>query len=131
MTATDLLTSCRAAGIILAADGDSLAVDAPAGALTPALRDTLARHKPELLALLAPVDYVTYGGGLALPLPAVELALDLERRGFRLRLDELQQVQIEPAGGLMATDRAAIARWRVDLALAVAYDADAQNGRPQ
>ena len=52
MTAVDLLTTCRAAGIVLVPDGNMLDVDAPRGALTPSLRDALLRHKPELLAVL-------------------------------------------------------------------------------
>ncbi len=151
MTATELLTTCRAAGILLAADGDSLDVDAPAGALTPALREILARHKAALLAMLAPVcELVTLRGGFVLPLPAYELALDLERRHFRQSVNAAGQYQIEASlpdpsacptcgrescegaddtycrpAGLTDTDRAAILRWRLHLAAIVRYDADA------
>jgi hypothetical protein len=37
MTAHALLMTCRQAGIVLAADGGCIDVDAPAGVLTPAL----------------------------------------------------------------------------------------------
>ncbi|MEW6751474.1 MAG: hypothetical protein AB1505_10935 [Candidatus Latescibacterota bacterium] len=41
-----------AARLRLTADGDSLRVTGPAGALTPALREQLRERKPALLALL-------------------------------------------------------------------------------
>ncbi len=53
MTATQLLTTCRAAGIVLATDGDQLTYDAPVGQLTPELREALAANKGELLAVLS------------------------------------------------------------------------------
>ena len=52
MTTHQLLQTCYAAGILLAADGDLLDVDAPAGALTPALLETLRAHKGELVPVL-------------------------------------------------------------------------------
>ncbi len=48
----ELLTRCEALGIRLAADGDNLAVDAPAGSLTPKLLDEIRDNKPALLAAL-------------------------------------------------------------------------------
>ena len=51
MTAVEVLTTCRQVGIRLEAAGDKLRYEAPPGTLTPALRDTLARHKAELLNL--------------------------------------------------------------------------------
>ena len=45
MTATDLIATCRAAGILLEVNGDRLKYQAPAGALTPELRATLKEHK--------------------------------------------------------------------------------------
>ena len=41
MTATEILTAARTAGIRLEARGERLHVEAPAGALTPTLRDQL------------------------------------------------------------------------------------------
>jgi hypothetical protein len=122
MTALDILTLARDAGIVLKVRGDILHVDAPAGRLTPELRDLLARRKPELLALLAPVtEYVYLRGGLTVPRPALELALDLERRGFHMRLDEHQQFEIEPHAALTESDRARIGRWRLHLAAVFGY----------
>jgi hypothetical protein len=51
-TIVDLFTTAAQAGIILNAEGNRLVVDAPAGGLTPALRDALVAHKPALLAVL-------------------------------------------------------------------------------
>jgi hypothetical protein len=46
---------------------------------------------------LAPVtEFVSLHGGLVVPLSAHLFALDLEARGFRLRLDAAEQFQIEP-----------------------------------
>lgn len=47
-----LLDTLRAAGLTVTADGDRLIV-APKDRLTPALRQQMAAHKAELLALLA------------------------------------------------------------------------------
>ena len=90
MSVGELLFVARAAGIQLEARGSRLHVDAPFGVLTPELRDELARHKSELLAVLSPVrgfvtvmpDAVT-GFAPTLPVEAIELAVDLEARGFR------------------------------------------------
>lgn len=48
-----LLTELAALGVILTAHGDRLQVDAPAGAITPALRARLVEHKAALLAHFA------------------------------------------------------------------------------
>jgi hypothetical protein len=52
VTLVELLTTVHQAGINLRADGDSLAYDAPAGALTPCLRAALIERKPDLLAIV-------------------------------------------------------------------------------
>lgn len=52
MSLDDLLTELSARGIVIAANGDRLRVDAPAGALTPDLRATLLERRDELLAHL-------------------------------------------------------------------------------
>ena len=49
-----LLIALRAAQVRLNVDADGLRVDAPAGALTPALRDAVRRHKAALEALPRP-----------------------------------------------------------------------------
>lgn len=65
MSADELLSMCRQAGIRLEAAGNMLEIDAPRGALTPELRDLLARGKRELLALLAPSSpYVVTDAGV-------------------------------------------------------------------
>lgn len=126
MTAADVLLLARTSDIVLDVQGDRLIVDAPAGALTPELRSELARHKPALVALLTTVTgFVTLKNGPTLPLPAVLLALDLERRGFRLSLAACDQVAIAPIKALTDVDLIAIGRWRLHLAAIIAYDADA------
>ena len=52
MNASQLLADLQRRGVRLAATGDRLSVDAPKGALTDELRQLLAAHKLELLALL-------------------------------------------------------------------------------
>lgn len=116
MTTTDLLTLVQRAGIVLRADGDRLTYEAPAGTLTPELRDALTMRRSEILALLEPpVVLVHLPGGLVVPRQAVELALNLEARGFRLSLDFKEQIAIEAtgtSGQLELADRTSIARWR-------------------
>jgi hypothetical protein len=53
MSAVQLLRQCRDAGIRLHARGDNLHVKAPTGSVTPQLRQQLADHKADLLALHA------------------------------------------------------------------------------
>jgi hypothetical protein len=53
VSAAGLLRELRGLGATVAARGDRLAVDAPAGAVPPDLRADLAAHKGALLALLA------------------------------------------------------------------------------
>ena len=53
MSAVQLIRQCRDAGIHLQARGDRLHVEAPAGSLTPELRQLLTDHKADLLALHA------------------------------------------------------------------------------
>ncbi len=52
MNARLLLSDLRGAGVNLTPRGDGLHVDAPAGALTEALRDSLAENKEALIELL-------------------------------------------------------------------------------
>jgi hypothetical protein len=53
MSAIQLIHQCRAAGICLQARGDRLHIEAPPGSLTLGLRQALADHKADLLALHA------------------------------------------------------------------------------
>lgn len=131
MTATQILVLAATQDIVLAAQGDRLVVDAPTGALTPELRSELVRHKPALLALLtAPRAFVTLRQGPTLPVEAIELAIDLERRGFRLSVDAWKQFQIEPTSPLTDIDLTAVSRWRLHLAAIVSHDTNG-HGRPQ
>jgi hypothetical protein len=127
VTPTEVLILARGSGIVLEAQGDTLIVDAPVGRLTPELRGELARHKPALLALLT-TEFVYLRGGLTVPRPALELALDLERRGFTLTLDECRQFTITATAALTDEDRSSLRRWRSHLGAIVAYDVDAQKG---
>jgi hypothetical protein len=123
VTATELLLTCRGAGIVLSPAGDALDVDAPPGTLTPELRGALLEHKATLLTLLAPVEFVYLRGGLTVPAPALKLALDLEERGIPLTTDAAHRF-IEPADPrLTSADRAAIARWFRHLGALVEYQA--------
>ena len=132
MTTRDLLTTCEVVGIELSVRGDQLHVEAPAGVVTPTLRDTLQHHKVDLLRALAPATkFITLRGGVVLPWPAVALALDLEARGCALRLDDHQDVVVDPHPALTDADRAAMHRWRQDLALIIEYDADGSERLPQ
>ena len=129
MSLDDLLTATKRANIRLEVEGNDLCVDAQVGTLTADLRDQLARHKPALLALLAPTtEFIALKNGPALPAPVLRLAWDLEARGFQMALDHDQQARIDPtpiSGPLTDADRAAISRWRLHLAALLAYRAPA------
>ena len=125
MTADELLTTCKQAGILLEARGDRIHVQARAGAVTPGFARGPGPAQADAYLRLARPEFVTLKGGLVLPVPAVRLALDLEQRGFRMALDQDQQFTIEPAAGLTDEDRAAIRRWRLHLGAIVSYHADA------
>jgi hypothetical protein len=51
-TPTDLLDRCRRRGITLYLDGAALRYRGPRGALTPELRQVVAEHRADLIALL-------------------------------------------------------------------------------
>src|SRR5262245_18405300 len=92
-----LLQQLRAEGFELKVDGDHVRIR-PAERVTPELRDRLAHHKAEILAVLRPSRaYITLKGGPTLPVEALELAIDLERRGFQQSVDTEGSYQIEPA----------------------------------
>jgi len=122
MSPEDVLVLVRTHGIRLEARGDRLHVEAPVGSVSPALRDSLAIHKPVLLQLLVPTtQFVTLKDGPTLPLPALQLAWNLEDRGFCFCLDTYQQVIVEPRDRLTDKDRAAIARWRHHLGAIIGH----------
>jgi hypothetical protein len=54
VTTRELITDLRRRDIRLSVRGDRLRVDAPAGGLTPDVREILTRHKIDLLQLLQP-----------------------------------------------------------------------------
>ena len=56
MNAAELLTELESHGVQLTVDGETLRYRAPKDALTGSLREALAEHKPELLALLRERD---------------------------------------------------------------------------
>lgn len=118
-----LLQHLRDEGFELAAQGNHLRIR-PAERVTPELRTELAAHKPALLAALAPARvFVTLKDGPTLPAEAIELALDLERRGIRLRTDAAHQLVVPRHPELTQADYAAIARWRLHLAAIANYSA--------
>lgn len=53
MTASELIAELSALGVRVKAEDGQLRVRAPKGAVTPALKEQLALHKPELIALLS------------------------------------------------------------------------------
>jgi hypothetical protein len=59
-----------------------------------------------------PIQFVTVKGGLTLPLPAINLAVDLEFRGIVLAVDAAHELVVPTDSRLTAEDRAAIHRWR-------------------
>jgi hypothetical protein len=124
MTVRELLSESARLGIQLAAQDGRLRYTAPKGTLTAEFRDALARHKPELLAWLVPVQtYVTLKDGPTLPVAPIMLAIDLEARGIPLRTEADHQFMVPDDPRLTPTDRAAIGRWRHHLGAIVEYRA--------
>jgi hypothetical protein len=70
-------------------------------------------------------DFVALRGGLTLPLPAVELAIDLERRGLQLRVEKGDVLCVGPRDRLTDEDRAALRRWKAHVLALLTYNADA------
>ena len=129
MTAHELLSAARRAGVDIRPDGEHLRVR-PADRLTPSLRAALIARKADVLAALRPPRaFVTLRPdartGLApvLPVEAILVALDLEARGILLRTDADHQLIVPADAPLTAADRAAVARWRHHLAAIVEYEA--------
>jgi hypothetical protein len=59
-------------------------------------------------------DFVQLRDGIMVALPAVLLALDLEARGVRLKVDD-GELLVGPSGLITNADREAIRRWRMHL----------------
>jgi hypothetical protein len=62
-------------------------------------------------------------GGLAVPVTALQLALDLESRGIVLTVEGRDLVVDDPAEQLGEGDRALIRRWKLHLMAIVTYRA--------
>ena len=60
-TAVELIERCASRGIQLSKNGDKLRV-VPASKVTPALKEALIQHKPDILAALAHEDATEYMG---------------------------------------------------------------------
>ena len=115
------LQQLRDQGFELAVEGDRLRIR-PTDRVTPTLRAILAQRKDELLTLLQPVnEHVLLLGGLALPLPALQLVWNLEARDFTISLNVSGQPVVEPALALTDLDRAGLHRWHRHVAAIVNY----------
>jgi hypothetical protein len=124
MTTNEILAFADRTRIKLAVHGDRLRVQAPVGTITPSLRQGIALHKWELLDRLSPSSrYITLKNGQTLPVVAVQLALDLERRGIPLHTDANHQFIMPDDERLTDADRRAIQRWRLHLSAIVEYEA--------
>src|SRR5688572_13479491 len=107
-----LLESLYRSGFEVCVQQDRLRVR-PSDRLSEDLRADLRRHKPALLALLAPAsEYVSLKGGLTVPLPALQLLWSLQDRGFQMALSVDQAFLLHPIDALTDVDRAALHRWR-------------------
>jgi len=76
-----------------------------------------------------PLEFVVLRGGLTLPLPVIQLALELEAKGVRLAADG-DELLAGPRRLLTADDHRAIRRWKLHLLALLAYNPD-DYGRPQ
>ena len=80
------------------------------------MRGSVNRDSRSLTSPTSPTAIAPRSDASVAPPGAVDLALDLERRGFRQGLDAAGRYFVEPAGGLSEGDRARLARWRPYLA---------------
>lgn len=64
MTTLDLLAELERLNVKITLAGDRLRLEAPAGVLTPELKETIQQHKPALTALFSgqPVEMVFWPG---------------------------------------------------------------------
>jgi len=66
---------------------------------------------------------MTLKGGLTVPLPALQLAIDLEARGIPLATDANHQFIVPADDRLTLADLAAVQRWHMHLGAIVEYRA--------
>lgn len=71
MTPETLLAELDRLNVTLTLAGDKLHVEAPAGVLTPELKDALLQHKPALVALLREREATTVVNNRGQEIPAV------------------------------------------------------------
>ena len=64
MNTLDLLAELKRLNVKLSLAGDKLRLEAPAGTLTPKLKEALVKHKPALMSLLSgqPVEVLFWPG---------------------------------------------------------------------
>ena len=125
MTADETLGMARRVGIRLSPRGDRLHVDAPAGSITPELRDALARYKSDILARLQPASaLVTFRGGFVADSAIVQRLLDIEARGCSFRLEEGGRFRVVPADRLTPDDLAFLRERRDEARRVLEYEAD-------
>ena len=67
--------------------------------------------------------YVQLHGGLTVPVEPLLLGLDLERRGFLVRLDDDGTIVVQPGSRLTDEDRRQIRGWKPDLRALLTYQA--------
>jgi TubC N-terminal docking domain len=91
VSALALMRDLQAAGAVLEVRDGRLKVDAPAGLITPEIRDSLARHKPELLAMLAadPAEYENWA-------PLEDAVAWVDREDVRLVVEDLGDQGMRP-----------------------------------
>jgi len=53
MTAVEVLTELERLNVKVSLNGDKLRLQAPVGVITPALKEAILEHKPELIAVLS------------------------------------------------------------------------------
>ena len=67
-------------------------------------------------------DFVSLRGGLVVPVAAWYLGLELEHRGFALRVDGDGRLLVAPRDQLTPADCEAIQRWKAHLCALVEYE---------
>lgn len=124
MDAQELLADLQRLGVILAADGEQMQVDAPEGVITPAIRAELHRRKAELLAQLDQADPsmdVTGDGVREAPPEERPSGIAAEATGARVVTELLEPTEKEPQ---LSEPPAPWAGRRVDISDLAAFKAE-------